>query len=88
MTHVMPSIQVSCITTIFIADEFTLHLWAPHMSVYYPYMHFSKQRVRSPAPVNNVVLQPSCSIKALIIAVMVVLIDTIRCCVRGITRQA
>ena len=84
----MPSIQVSCITTIFIADEFTLHLWAPHMSVYYPYMHFSKQHVRSPAPVKNVVLQPSCSIKALIIAATVVLIDTIRCCVRGITRQA
>ena len=88
MTHVMPSIQVSCITTIFIADEFTLHLWAPHMSVYYPYMHFSKQRVRSPAPVNNVVLQPSCSIKALIITATVVLIDTIRCCVHGITHQA
>ena len=88
MTHVMPSIQVSCITTIFIADEFMLHLWAPHMSVYYPYMHFSKQRVRSPASVNNVVLQPSCSVKALIIAATVVLIDTIRCCVRGITRQA
>ena len=88
MTHIMPSIQVSCITTIFIADEFTLHLWAPHMSVYYPYMHFSKQRVRSPAPVNNVVLQPSCSIKAPIIAATVVLIDTGRRCVRGITRQA
>ena len=88
MTHVMPSIQVSCITTIFIADEFTLHLWAPHMSVYYPNMHFSKQRVRSPAPVNSVVLQPSCSVKALIIAATVVLIDTIRRCVRGITRQA
>ena len=58
------------------------------MSVYYPYMHFSKQRVRSPAPVNNVVLQPSCSVKALIIAATVVLIDTIRRCVRSITRQA
>ena len=88
MTHVMPSIQVSCITTIFIADEFTLPPWAPHMSVYYPYMHFSRQHVRSPAPVNNVVLQPSCSIKAPIIAATVVLIDTGRRCVRGITRQA
>ena len=88
MTHVMPSIQVSCITTIFIADEFTLHLWAPHMSVYYPYMHFSKQCVRSRAPVNNVVLQPSCSAKALIVTTTVVLIDTGMRCVRGMTRQA
>ena len=88
MTHVMPSIQVSCITTIFIADEFTLHLWAPHMPVYYPYMHFSKQHVRSRALVNNVVLQPSCSVKALIVAATVVLIDTGMRCVRGMTRQA
>ena len=88
MTHVMPSIQVSCITTIFIADEFTLHLWAPHMSVYYPYMHFSKQRVRSPTPVNNVVLQPSCSVKALIVTAAVVPIDTRMRYVCGMTRQA
>ena len=61
---------------------------APHMSVYYPYMHFSKQRVRSPAPVNNVVLQPSCSVKALIVTAAVVPIDTRMCCVCGMTRQA